>query len=102
RIAEARSVLLSTGESDVDRQLQEIVSSVDVEYSQKNEQLFERRYALPIFLAFSIGMFNQLSGINAILYYLNDIFAHAGFNKVSSDLQSVAVGGTNLLFTIVG
>ncbi len=45
-------------------------------------------------------MFNQLSGINAILYYLNDIFAKAGFNKVSADLQSVAIGATNLLFTV--
>jgi SP family arabinose:H+ symporter-like MFS transporter len=46
-------------------------------------------------------MFNQLSGINAILYYLNDIFAHAGFSKVSGSLQAVAVGGTNLLFTVL-
>lgn len=102
RIAEARSVLIQTGEADVEKQLQEIVSSVDLEHSQKTERLFQRRYALPIFLAFSIGMFNQLAGINAILYYLNDIFAHAGFSKVSSDLQSVAIGSTNLLFTIVG
>src|SRR5207237_1371465 len=46
-------------------------------------------------------MFNQLSGINAILYYLNSIFAFAGFSKVSSDLQSVAVGATNLIFTVI-
>ena len=46
-------------------------------------------------------MFNQLSGINAILYYLNDIFAKAGFSKVSSDLQAVAIGATNLLFTMI-
>jgi len=46
-------------------------------------------------------MFNQLSGINVILYYLNDIFAHAGFSKVSGNLQAVAVGGTNLIFTMV-
>jgi MFS family permease len=46
-------------------------------------------------------MFNQLSGINAILYYLNDIFGHAGFSKVSGNLQAVAVGGTNLLFTMI-
>jgi MFS transporter, SP family, arabinose:H+ symporter len=46
-------------------------------------------------------MFNQLSGINAILYYLNDIFERAGFNKVSGDLQAVAIGATNLLFTIL-
>src|SRR5438132_9572872 len=46
-------------------------------------------------------MFNQLSGINAVLYYLNDIFAKAGFTKVSGDLQAVAVGATNLLFTML-
>src|SRR5437870_12551118 len=54
-----------------------------------------------MFLAVSIGMFNQLSGINAILYYLIDIFAYAGFNKVSSDLQAVAIGATNLVFTML-
>jgi MFS family permease len=52
-------------------------------------------------LAIAIGFFNQMSGINAILYYLNDIFKSAGFDKVSSDLQAVAIGATNLLFTIV-
>ncbi len=41
-------------------------------------------------------MFNQLSGINAILYYLNDIFAQAGFSRVSGDLQAVLIGATNL------
>ncbi len=45
-------------------------------------------------------MFNQLSGINAVLYYLNDIFARAGFSKVSGDLQAVLIGFTNLVFTI--
>ncbi len=72
-----------------------------LERSQTEERLFSRKYAFPIFLAVSIGMFNQLSGINAILYYLNDIFAHAGFSKVSGNLQAVAVGGTNLLFTML-
>jgi MFS family permease len=46
-------------------------------------------------------MFNQLSCINAILYYLNDIFAKAGFTKVSGDLQAVSIGATNLLFTVI-
>jgi len=55
----------------------------------------------PILLAVSIAMFNQLAGINAILYYLNDIFAAAGFGKVSSDLQAVGIGATNLLFTLI-
>ncbi len=101
-VPEARLVLQQIGELEPEKQLQEIVASLSFEHSEKNEPLFQKRYALPIFLAFSIGMFNQLSGINAILYYLNDIFAHAGFSKISSDLQSVAVGATNLLFTIVG
>jgi SP family arabinose:H+ symporter-like MFS transporter len=59
------------------------------------------RYRKPMLLAFSLAAFNQLSGINAILYYLNDIFAAAGFAKFSADLQSVAIGATNLLFTLL-
>src|SRR6202158_3231426 len=102
RVEEARTVLQTTGDEDYEHDLQEIVASISEEQSQATEKLFTRKYAFPIFLAVSIGIFNQLSGINAILYYLNDIFAHAGFNKISSDLQSVAIGGTNLLFTIVG
>jgi MFS transporter, SP family, arabinose:H+ symporter len=101
RIEEARAVLQMTGEENYEKELQEIVQSIHLERRQAEEKLFSRKYRLPIFLAVSIGMFNQLSGINAILYYLNDIFAHAGFNKVSGSLQAVAVGGTNLLFTII-
>ena len=100
RLEEAREVLRLTGEADYERELQDIVESIDLEHSS-NEPLFTRKYRLPIFLAVSIGMFNQLSGINAILYYLNDIFGYAGFSKVSGDLQAVAVGGTNLVFTML-
>src|SRR3954469_21449502 len=102
RLDEARQTLRAVGEEDVEGELAEIVRSLDVEHGHGSEPLFQAKYRIPIFLAVSIGMFNQLSGINAILYYLNDIFAHAGFSKVSGDLQSVAVGGTNLLFTMVG
>lgn len=101
RIAEARAVLQMTGDENFEHDLQDIVESINVEQSLTGENLFSRRYAFPIFLAVSIGMFNQLSGINAILYYLNDIFAHAGFSKVSGNLQAVAVGGTNLIFTMI-
>lgn len=100
RIEEAREVLRLTGEPDYERELQDIIISIDAEH-QASDALFVRKYLFPIFLAVSIGMFNQLSGINAILYYLNDIFAFAGFSKVSGDLQSVAIGGTNLLFTMI-
>jgi MFS transporter, SP family, arabinose:H+ symporter len=101
RIAEARTVLQLTGDENFEHDLQEIVQSINVEEGQKAEKLFSRKYLFPIFLAVSIGMFNQLSGINAILYYLNDIFSHAGFSKVSGNLQAVAVGATNLLFTML-
>jgi len=49
---------------------------------ERAERLFQREYMFPIFLAVSMGMFNQLSGINAILYYLNDIFAAGGYGGV--------------------
>ena len=51
--------------------------------------------------AIAIGLFNQLIGVNAILYYLNDIFARAGFNKISGDLQAVVIGAANLAATML-
>jgi sugar porter (SP) family MFS transporter len=101
KVNEARAVLKSVGEEEYERELGEIVASIDAEHGHANEPLFSRKYRLPIFLAVSVGMFNQLSGINAILYYLNDIFAKAGFSRVSGDLQAVAIGATNLLFTVI-
>jgi sugar porter (SP) family MFS transporter len=101
RVEEARVVLRNIGEENYEQELGEIVESIDATHSLGNEPLFIAKYRLPILLAILIGMFNQLSGINAILYYLNDIFARAGFDKVSSDLQAVAIGATNLLATIL-
>ena len=100
RIDEAREVLQLTSEENYEQELQDIIASIDLEHASQNS-LFSRKNRLPIFLAVSIGMFNQLAGINAILYYLNDIFARAGFSKVSADLQSVAVGATLLVFTML-
>jgi MFS transporter, SP family, arabinose:H+ symporter len=101
RVEEARAVLQLTGDENYEHDLRDIVASISIEQKQAAEKLFTRRYAFPIFLAISIGMFNQLSGINAILYYLNDIFGRAGFSKVSGNLQAVAIGATNLLFTLI-
>jgi len=101
RVDEAREVLRLTGVENYEKELREIVESIDAEHGHADEPLFSRKYRLPIFLAVTIGMFNQLSGINAILYYLNDIFAYAGFSKVSSDLQAVIIGLTNLVFTMI-
>lgn len=57
------------------------------------------RHRKPMLLAFGVAAFNQLSGINAILYYLNDIFAAAGFSSVSADRQAIVIGAANFLFT---
>ncbi len=101
RVEEARSVLQQIGDEHYEQDLRDIVASIDDERKVAGEVLFSRKHGLPIFLAVSIGMFNQLSGINAILYYLNNIFAYAGFSKVSGNLQAVAIGATNLLFTMI-
>jgi sugar porter (SP) family MFS transporter len=102
RVDEARAVLISMDAEDPENELREIIASVHLEREQTSEPLFVRKYRLPIFLAISIGMFNQLSGINAILYYLNDIFAAAGYSKISGDLQAVAIGAMNLVATLFG
>ncbi|HEY4356438.1 MAG TPA: sugar porter family MFS transporter [Acidobacteriaceae bacterium] len=107
RMDEARDVLEMMGSPNSEAELQEIRDSLHLEVHQKQASLFERvngrlRYGRPIFLAIAIGAFNQLSGINAILYYLNDIFAAAGFSRMSSNLQAVAIGLMNLLATLLG
>ncbi|MGB7189465.1 MAG: sugar porter family MFS transporter [Acidobacteriaceae bacterium] len=99
-LSEALHVLRLIGVSDPKEELDEIAESVHLERSASAEPLFSRKYAKPIFLAITVGMFCQLSGINAILYYLNDIFALAGANKMSGNLQAVAVGAMNLVATL--
>jgi len=101
RIDEARSVLQMMGAENAEAELHEIVASIHLERSAKSESVFAKKYRLPVFLALTIGMFNQLAGINAILYYLNDIFAAAGYSKVSGELGPVAVGAMNLAATLL-
>jgi len=101
RVDEARDVLILMGAQDPEGELREIVASIHIDQSQSSESLFQWKYRLPIFLAITIGMFNQFSGINAILYYLNDIFGAAGYSKMSGSLQAVIIGGTNLVATLL-
>lgn len=63
--------------------------------------LFQAAYARPVACAIAIAMFNQLSGINALLYYAPRVFELAGAGADSAMLQSIAIGGTNLVFTIL-
>lgn len=64
-------------------------------------RLFQAAHSVPVACAIAIAMFNQLSGINALLYYAPRIFELAGAGANSALLQSVAVGGTNLIFTVL-
>src|SRR5580658_8932007 len=102
RIDEALAVLKLMGEPDPQGELADIRSALAEEHASAHEPVFRWKYRYPLFLAISIGAFNQLAGINAILYYLNSIFAAAGFSQISSDQQAIAIGATNLLFTMVG
>ena len=99
---EAREVLEMMGTPNSEEELQDIIDSVHLERGAKQEPLFNGRYNRPIFLAITIGLFNQLAGINAILYYANYIFASAGFSSKSAALQTVGVGVVNLLATFLG
>ena len=67
-----------------------------------NENIFLKKYRFPLILAFLIAFFNQLSGINALLYYAPRIFEEAGLGESTALLSSIGIGVTNMLFTLVG
>src|SRR5206468_12706001 len=66
------------------------------------ERFWTMRLRRPILLAFLIAFFNQLSGINAVLYFAPRIFEMTGLGAKASLLQSVGIGLTNLAFTFIG
>lgn len=98
KIEEAKNVLEKITSSEVDHQITEIKASL----VQKNETLFSRKFIYPISIAFLVAMFNQFSGINAILYYAPRIFELSGLSAADAMLQPVLIGITNGLFTILG
>jgi len=102
RIVEAARVLekCGTDNGSVEEEIAEIRASLEVETDQKTERFFSRKYAKPIFLAMMIAIFNQLSGINGVLYYVKDIFEMAGAGNAAF-LQSVVTGGTMVVFTLI-
>ena len=101
KIDEAREVLLQVSGSAAPFEFEAIVEALASDRAAGNQSLFSRRFRIPVMLAIALALFNQFSGINPILYYLNDIFARAGASKSSADLKALAVGGTNMLFTLV-
>lgn len=102
RTEAALDVLRKMGSPQPQSELQDIVASLHEERGKHRVPLFQRALRLPLFLAISIGLFNQLSGINAILYYSGDIFRAAGFSRISGNFQSVLIGSMNLIATLIG
>jgi sugar porter (SP) family MFS transporter len=100
RLADAAASLRRLGSADPAAVIEHI-RTAESSAVGRSPGLSWRVHRRLIVLAIGIGMFNQLSGINAILYYLGDIFGAAGFSSLSSNLQSIAIGATNLLATIV-
>ncbi|WP_442590831.1 sugar porter family MFS transporter [Pedobacter sp. AW31-3R] len=98
KVTEARAVLEKSGMEAVDKEIEDIELSLD----ERKESLFSKRFIKPITLAFLVAMFNQFSGINAILYYAPRIFELSGVSAADAYLQPIIIGVTNGIFTMVG
>ena len=99
---EARVVLakIEPDEKLVEKEVFAIKESLDLEHHRMREPFFTPAYFKPIMLAVAIAFFNQLSGINAVIYFTSDIFKMTGADKVGALGQSMIIGLTNLVFTI--
>ena len=97
----ARNIFVKMGDSPqaADAAIAEINSARS---SDPHELLLQKKYFMPIMLAFLIASFNQLSGINFIIYFAPRIFNLAGLDAASSLLSSAGVGTVNLIFTMLG
>ena len=87
-------------EEQAQSQLKEIKQ--DLKQSKSSENLFQKKFSRVLWLGFLIAFFNQLSGINFVLYYAPEILEQAGLGGKESLFNSIAIGIVNLLFTIVG
>lgn len=87
-----------------EKEITALADSVQESVGNKETEakFFTARLKVPILLAFLIAFFNQLSGINAILYFAPRIFEWTGLGKSAALLQSVGIGVTNLVFTYIG
>ena len=97
----ARAILERIEVSSIDEEIEEIKKSLD-QSGERKQTLFSSLYFKPISIAFLVAMFNQFSGINAILYYAPRIFEMSGLTNTDSLFQSIMIGITNGIFTIVG
>lgn len=95
---EALKVLRIINPQNAEAELKAI--ELDIEPKGKHKGLFSKKYSKPIMLAFFLALFNQLSGINFILYYAPELLDTAGIKDAL--LSSISIGGINLIFTILG
>lgn len=100
--ASARKNLAELGVENIDETIQAINAANAEEQSHGSANLFTKHHFKLISLAFFIAFFNQLSGINFLLYYAPRILEEAGFGKDNSLLSSISIGLMNLVFTFVG
>ena len=101
-LSAAKRVLLQIGEEDPDKEVNNIISANATVDKGNGETIFSRSYTRVLWLAFLVAFFNQLSGINFILYYAPQILSSIGLGAKESLANSIAIGGTNLVFTFVG
>jgi sugar porter (SP) family MFS transporter len=101
RREEALTVLRNLGNEAPQQILGEIVESLHEETVSADEPFFQWKYRKPILLVIMVATFNQLSGINALIYYTAYIFRMAGAQQASALFQAVIIGLTNLIFTLV-
>ena len=101
RMEEAKAIFKKI---NINSSFDELVSEMKIDDSEqkKQESIFLSKYRFPLKLAFLIAFFNQLSGINAFLYYAPRIFEEGGLGESTSLLSSIGIGLTNLIFTFVG
>lgn len=100
-LGEAKKVFNEMGEADSETSVNVIQESLHMEEGMKKESVFNGRYNKPIFYVVALAMFNQLSGINAIMYYAPRIFEMTGLAKDTALLQAVSIGLTNMIFTLL-
>lgn len=102
-LAKAKDILLQIGSEDPDEEIKNIIAANEaIKAQSSNQHLFATKYRKVLWLAFFVAFFNQWSGINFILYYAPEILESAGLGAKESLFNSIAIGGTNLLFTFVG
>jgi sugar porter (SP) family MFS transporter len=101
REPEAKSVLENIGEKNVTGAMNQIRESLQSESGKVKDKLFSGAYNKPIFYAMALAVFNQFSGINAIMYYAPRIFEMTGLAKDTALLQAISIGATNLVFTML-